>query len=121
MTDGVVYKRQCTPKELSVLLPAFNKIASAFPDVDPDDVTSVGLRSPVLNRIISSLPRLREPVKELLDVVNLKKAAQGDKVMMWNDPERYPGIVDSDIVAFPFLVFWEFIIDSFFLSRLCKL
>ncbi len=69
--------------------------------MEPDDLTSVGLKSPVLNRIISSLPRLKEPVKELLDVVNLKNAAEGNKATMWNDPERYPGIIDSDIVTSP--------------------
>lgn len=66
--------------------------------MDPDDLTSVGLKSPVLNTIFGSLPRLKDPIKELLDAINLKNAAEGNKAMMWNDPERYPGIIDSDMV-----------------------
>lgn len=90
---------QCTPKEISILLPAFNKIAIAFDDVDPSDPASVGLNSLVLNSIISSLPRLKGPVQELLRIVNIKKAGEDKKDMMWNDPERYPAITDSDMVC----------------------
>ncbi len=89
---------QCTPKEISILLPAFNKIAIAFDDVDPSDPSSVGLNSSVLSLIITSLPRLKGPVKELLQIVNIKKAGEDKKDMMWNDPERYPAIIDSDMV-----------------------
>jgi len=87
---------QCTPQELAVLLPAFNKVASAFEDVDTP--ASVGLESPVLNEIISSFPKLREPIKVLLRAVNLKKASEGKKDAMWTDLERYPGIIDADMV-----------------------
>lgn len=89
-------KFQCTPQELAVLLPAFNKVADAFKDVDTP--ASVGLESPVLNEIISSFPKLREPVKDLLSVVNLKKASEGKKDSMWTNLERYPGIIDADMV-----------------------
>jgi DNA mismatch repair protein MSH3 len=59
---------------------------------------SVGLESPVLNEIISSFPKLREPIKDLLSTVNLKKASEGKKDSMWTDLERYPSIIDSDMV-----------------------
>jgi DNA mismatch repair protein MSH3 len=59
---------------------------------------SVGLKSPVLNEIISSFPKLREPIKDLLAAVNLKKASEGKKDSMWTDLERYPSIIDADMV-----------------------
>ena len=59
---------------------------------------SVGLESPVLNEIISSFPKLREPIKDLLAAVNLKKASEGKKDSMWTDLERYPSIIDADMV-----------------------
>jgi DNA mismatch repair protein MSH3 len=90
---------QCTPKELSVLLPAFDKIGTSFDNVDPENPESIGLASKLLKSIICSLPRVRAPVKKLLGIVNLKKAAEGKKEMMWNDPERYPAIIDSDMVS----------------------
>jgi len=53
----------------------------------------------LLRDIICSLPRVKTPVKELLGIVNLKKAAEGKKELMWKDPERYPAIIDSDMVS----------------------
>lgn len=37
-------------------------------------------------------------MKELLGAVSLKRAAEGNKDTMWTDPERYPSIVDADLV-----------------------
>jgi DNA mismatch repair protein MSH3 len=67
--------------------------------VDPKNLENMGLTSRLLKDIISSLPRVRAPVKELLGIVNLKKAAEGKKELMWIDPERYPAIIDSDMVS----------------------
>jgi DNA mismatch repair protein MSH3 len=67
--------------------------------VDPDNPETIGLTSRLLKSIICSLPRVKVPVKELLGIVNLKKAAEGKKELMWNDPERYPDIIDSDMVS----------------------
>lgn len=86
---------QCTPQELAVLLPAFDKIAIAFDAVEsPPDV---GFKSSVLNDIIYSLPKLREPMKKLMEAVTLKNAAKGSKSTMWTDPERYPKIADASM------------------------
>ncbi|KAG5652337.1 hypothetical protein H0H81_005358 [Sphagnurus paluster] len=86
---------QCTPKELAALLPAFNKIALAFDQVGaPADV---GFRSNLLNEIIFSLPKLKEPLKGLMDAVILKKAAEDKKAEMWAEPERYPKITDAEM------------------------
>ncbi|KAI0086630.1 muts domain V-domain-containing protein [Irpex rosettiformis] len=81
---------KCTPQELAILLPAFNKIAIAFDRVPNSGDT--GFRSPILNDIIAALPRLKEPVKALLDDISLKDAKEGNKVTMWNDPDKYPSI-----------------------------
>ncbi|GLB35404.1 putative DNA-binding domain of DNA mismatch repair MUTS family protein [Lyophyllum shimeji] len=86
---------QCTPQELAILLPAFHRIAVAFGAVGtPSDV---GLKSSLLNEIIFSLPKLKEPISELLAAVSLKHAAEGRKDIMWTDPERYPKIADADM------------------------
>jgi hypothetical protein len=38
-------------------------------------------------------------MKELLEAVNLKKAAKGQKDSMWTDTEKYPEIIDADMVC----------------------
>ena len=38
-------------------------------------------------------------MKELLGAVNLKKAADGQKDSMWTDTEKYPEIIDADMVC----------------------
>ncbi|EIM90301.1 DNA mismatch repair protein MSH3 [Stereum hirsutum FP-91666 SS1] len=86
---------KCTPKELSVLLPAFNKVAIIFPAMD--NVSDVGFKSPILNDIIATLPRLREPVQELISMIVLKRAAEGDKTLMWSDSEKYPALAEADM------------------------
>jgi DNA mismatch repair protein MSH3 len=92
----ICYK--CTPQELAVLLPAFNKIATAFDAVESPP--TVGFKSSVLNNIIYALPKLREPMAKLIEAVSLKKAAEGRKDTMWTDPEQYPKIADADMVSF---------------------
>ncbi|KAG6919950.1 hypothetical protein DXG01_013299 [Tephrocybe rancida] len=86
---------QCTPKELSVLLPAFNKMAVAFENFTTPSV--VGFKSDLLNDIVFSFPKLKEPLKELLSIVDLKQAAKGRKDTMWTDPDRYPDISNADM------------------------
>ncbi|KAJ7582852.1 muts domain V-domain-containing protein [Mycena floridula] len=86
---------QCTPQELALLLPAFDKIANAYDVTEPSEV---GFKSRLLNEIIASLPSIREPSKELLSIVSLKQAAAGDKVTMWKDPERYPMVEQTQMV-----------------------
>ncbi|KAF8497242.1 DNA mismatch repair protein MSH3 [Russula emetica] len=85
---------KCTPKELAILLPAFNRIATAFPPFESS--AAVGFKSELLNGIFFALPLLREPVQQLIDAVVLKKASAGNKAEMWADPERYPEIADAD-------------------------
>jgi DNA mismatch repair protein MSH3 len=107
---------QCTPQELATILTAFNKIAIAFDSFDkPSDV---GFKSIFLNEIIFSLPKLKEPMKDLLGIMSLKKAAEGRKDTMWNDPERYPNIADMDMVWVRSLLNG---VLSHHLSRLSKL
>ncbi|KAG5354224.1 hypothetical protein C0989_003737 [Termitomyces sp. Mn162] len=86
---------QCTPQELAVLLPAFNKIGQAFDNFEsPSDV---GFRSSLLNEIVFLLPKLKGPMKELMSAIRLDQAAEGRKDIMWTDLERYPEISDADV------------------------
>lgn len=62
-----------------------------------DNVSDVGFKSPVLNDIIATLPRLREPVQELIGMIVLKRAAEGNKKTMWSDSEKYPALAEADM------------------------
>lgn len=71
-----------------VLLPAFNKIATAFePVTSPSEV---GFRSPILNDVMYTLPKLKAPIQDLLRVFSLAMAAEGKKDSMWTDPDKFP-------------------------------
>lgn len=59
----------------------------------------MGFKSALLNDIFFALPLLREPVLQLIDAIELKKAAAGKKAEMWVDPERYPEIADAEGVS----------------------
>jgi DNA mismatch repair protein MSH3 len=92
---------QCTPQELAILLQAFNKIATAFDSfTSPSDV---GCKARILNDVLFSLPKLRDPIKGFLGDISLKKASDGRKDTMWTDPEKYPAIADIDLVNPPLL------------------
>ena len=78
------------------MLPAFSRIASTFqPLARPEDAP---FKSPLLNDIAIALPKLREPMKYILDNVNLKFAKEGKKEAMWTDPDRYPDIDAHTVV-----------------------
>ena len=94
---------KCTPQELAILLPAFNKIATAFDSFE--NSSDVGFKSRILNDVLFSLPKLKEPIKGFLDDISLKKAADGRKDTMWTDPEKYPAIADIDLVSILFPLF----------------
>ncbi|KAJ6630634.1 DNA mismatch repair protein MSH3 [Mycena sp. CBHHK59/15] len=87
--------KQCTPQELAVLLAAFNKIANTFVGIETS--ADVGLKSRLLNEIVLSLPPLKQPMKDLLDAVKLKQAAEGRKDCMWKDPSKFPALEDNII------------------------
>ncbi|KAI0948577.1 hypothetical protein AcV7_009281 [Taiwanofungus camphoratus] len=81
---------KCTPQELSILLPSFNKIATAFQPVnDPEEMP---FKSKVLTDVIATLPKLREPIRGLMNTISLKMAKEGKKEQMWTDPDKYPDI-----------------------------
>ncbi|TCD65621.1 Mismatch repair protein msh3 [Steccherinum ochraceum] len=79
---------KCTPQELAVLLPAFNKIATAFDRANSP--AEVGFQSSILNDVIYSLPKLKGPIQDLLRVFSLKAASEGKKESLWTDPDKYP-------------------------------
>ncbi|KXN82576.1 DNA mismatch repair protein MSH3 [Leucoagaricus sp. SymC.cos] len=84
---------QCTPKELAKLLPAFAKISNAFEEFPSP--AAVGLKSPILNEIIYTLPTLKSTMKTFIDAVDLNQASEGRKDQMWRDPDKFPGIIDA--------------------------
>ncbi|KAJ7343625.1 muts domain V-domain-containing protein [Mycena albidolilacea] len=85
--------KQCTPRELVVLLTAFHKIGTAFAAIQtPADVN---LKSTLLNEIILSLPPLKKPMGDLLDAINIKQAAEGRKDCMWRDSSKYQSVEDN--------------------------
>ena len=90
---------QCTPQELATLLEAFDKVAKLLGPADSsatqEDTT--GAKSPLWRSILASLPRLSEPLKDILGAIKLKKAQEGNKIEMWTDTERYPEIADADV------------------------
>jgi hypothetical protein len=92
----MLFSVQCTPQELAILLQAFNKIATAFESCE--NSSDVGFKSGLLNDILFSLPKLRDPIKGILDNISLKKASEGRKDTMWTDSEKYPTIADLDLV-----------------------
>lgn len=56
---------------------------------------------------MSILPKLKEPIRELLNVVNLRACKEGKKELMWADTDKYPDIegiaVVSGVFVFRFL------------------
>lgn len=87
---------QCTPKELAILLKAFDRIATTFEVfTEPKDV---GFRSLVLNDIVFSFPNLVAPLKDILSSIDLKKAANDARDELWKDHDKYPPITDAKLV-----------------------
>ena len=74
---------------------AFNEVATAFPPINPE---TPPFRSPLLNNIISVLPKLREPVQGVLQEISLKAAKEGNKEALWTDSEKFPLIDDLIMV-----------------------
>lgn len=87
---------QCSPKELATLLPAFNKVANAFDGLVNEP--SGGFTSKLLNEIVLALPKLKAPMRDLLSAVSLEEAAQGSKVSLWKDDEKYPALVELQLM-----------------------
>ncbi|KAG8900331.1 Mismatch repair protein msh3 [Tulasnella sp. 417] len=79
---------KCSPKELAALLTAYQRIGNAFEPLE--DPAHAGFKSPLWNDIVSTLPRLRKPVSQLLEVINLSKArADESKSEIWMDDEQF--------------------------------
>ncbi|KAJ8700304.1 Mismatch repair protein msh3 [Pleurotus ostreatus] len=83
---------QCTPRELALLLRAFQKIGDAFVAVDTP--SQVGFKSDILNDIIFALPKIKQPIKDTMSQIILKKAEEGKRVEMWTDIEKFPELND---------------------------
>ena len=46
-----------------------------------------------------TLPKLKEPMKEILETINLKKAAENIKADLWIDTEKYSNVADAQMVS----------------------
>ncbi|KAJ7098058.1 DNA mismatch repair protein MSH3 [Mycena belliarum] len=84
--------KQSTPQEITVVLSAFYKIGKTYQAFQTPD--EFGFRSKLLNVIFSSLPPLKTPMLKLLDAIDIKEAAAGQKDRMWKDPIKYPTLED---------------------------
>ncbi|KAF8843625.1 hypothetical protein BDN67DRAFT_964104 [Paxillus ammoniavirescens] len=87
---------KCSPQELAILLPALNRVATAFDDFEEGSLGN--FRSKLLNEIVLSLPKLKFPVREYLGAISLKDAAEGKKESLWTDTERFPALVDHALM-----------------------
>ncbi|EIW60757.1 mismatch repair protein MSH3 [Trametes versicolor FP-101664 SS1] len=85
---------KCTPQELAVLLKAFRRVSTTFTPPHPAQsqqaAPAAGLHAGLLVGIVESLPRLRDPVKEICDAVDFAAAEQGKEEAMWTDIDRFP-------------------------------
>ncbi|KAF5324788.1 hypothetical protein D9611_004290 [Ephemerocybe angulata] len=88
---------QCTPQELAVLLPAFNKIATAFDQENFTSTEDVGFESSLLNEIVFALPKIKGPIQSIIKEINLAKAKEGAMESLWTDFEKFPEISDLDL------------------------
>ncbi|KAF4608344.1 Mismatch repair protein msh3 [Pleurotus pulmonarius] len=83
---------QCTPRELVLLLRAFQKIGDAF--VDVESPSQVGFKSDILNNIIFALPKIKQPINDTMSKIIIQKAEAGKRSEMWTDIEKFPELND---------------------------
>ncbi|EGO20981.1 hypothetical protein SERLADRAFT_441366 [Serpula lacrymans var. lacrymans S7.9] len=83
---------KCTPQELATLLLAFKKVATVFEGCK--DSADGGFRAKLLKELVISLPKLKQPVMDLLGSISLQKAFDGRKDTLWSDPDKYPALDD---------------------------
>jgi len=77
-------------------LTAFSRVASAFePFGKPEDV---GFKSSLLNDIVFAIPKIKEPLKAIIDAIDLQKAREGSLMELWRDEEKYPTLDDCKFV-----------------------
>ncbi|KAF8331322.1 muts domain V-domain-containing protein [Cantharellus anzutake] len=80
---------KCTPKELSILLEAFDRVAHVF---DPDALNRIEVSSPMLKSIICALPTIRTHVDKLLSDIKLAEARENNMDSLWRNEDKFPDI-----------------------------
>lgn len=55
--------------------------------------------SPLLRDIALALPRVLEPIRTLLDIINVRKASLEEKSELWRDESKYPAIPNAKAVS----------------------
>ncbi|EKM55929.1 uncharacterized protein PHACADRAFT_96015 [Phanerochaete carnosa HHB-10118-sp] len=82
---------KCTPQELAILLPAFQRVGTAL---DRIPASTSPFDSAILNGVVDALPRVKAPVQGVLTRVDLAKLKEGQKEKMWKDVESSAPEVD---------------------------
>jgi DNA mismatch repair protein MSH3 len=98
---------RCNLRELHTFLKAFNKVATSFPTFTSPSPSEVGFRSPLLNRIIWALPKLRVSVQALVSQINMTQLELEKKAEIWTNPDRWPNIEDTAEVKLE--AFWPIV------------
>ncbi|GAA6029240.1 hypothetical protein JCM8097_003582 [Rhodosporidiobolus ruineniae] len=101
---------RASPNELLRVLEAFRRVGDVFDEVDSpgedEDEMDVdeqdgpvrrgaggSLKSELLRRIVRELPRIKRPVKELLEQIEVKSARDNKKETLFTDEAKYPDLL----------------------------
>lgn len=80
---------------MATILIAIQRLSAEF----DADISTGRPANPLLNRIVSSLPVLREPVATLLDDIDVRKARTDKPEDMFKDPTKFPDIQEAKEVS----------------------
>jgi DNA mismatch repair protein MSH3 len=79
-------------------LTAFSRAASTFEPFEK--LEDVGFKSSLLNDIVFAIPKIKGPLKAIVDTINLQKAKEGNLTELWRDEEKYPALDDCKLVSY---------------------
>ncbi|EPX71524.1 MutS protein 3 [Schizosaccharomyces octosporus yFS286] len=85
-----IYYQRCTPSELLYILKGFYRVSTAFPS-DPND----SFQSFLLRSLIKQLPSILSPIDHFLSLFNHEKAAENNKLEMFQNVDDFDSIGDS--------------------------
>ncbi|KAG0337898.1 Mismatch repair protein msh3 [Podila horticola] len=96
-----VHYGKSSPKEFLALLKTFAKVAEVIPQsalpLEKDQEPNFGLTSPVLNRLIGSLPLVLEDCRYFLNALDERAANKDDKLLMFRVEtleEKWPEVIE---------------------------
>ncbi|GJJ11973.1 hypothetical protein Clacol_006211 [Clathrus columnatus] len=85
---------RCMPKELLSFLTALKRVGLTFKEFQ--NVDDVPCKTALWREIIFPIPKITDPVEELLGAMKMQAARDNNKIGLWMDSEQYPGIEDAD-------------------------